>query len=289
MSAVTDRLGDLSRTAWLTAWCHDRCGAAWGLERPVSSWLIQRFGRPGFAGELSFFTLHGVAARAAWIDARLRDALEKLGVAGESAEVWSFGAGFDSRWEWIMRDHGRTVSCYREFDLEPVLSAKDETLRDSPWASSWAGVARHPGDVMAGLPLSLPATGAPVLAVVEGLLDYFDRERKLALLAAIRDRAPRSVILLDAQSAWLLARNNRQATRATGNAGVNFAWAPDDPLDFYGREAGFRVESRYGMLPDLMRRRWWLLRALPLPRRLHAAYTLLQLRPQEAEPSAARG
>jgi O-methyltransferase involved in polyketide biosynthesis len=277
-----DGLGKISQTAWLTAYCHHDCGKDWQLDRPVSSWLIETFGRPSFADDLSYFTRHGIAARAKWFDDKIASTLSSVRARGEQVEVWTLGAGFDSRWEWVLRQHGNTISRYREFDLDDLFAIKDEFLGASPWAAPWRAVARHPGDVMAGLPDSLPAAEGPVVVLIEGLLDYFPKTQKLALLDAIRSRAPRATILLDAQSAWLLSMNNKRARRATGASDLTFAWAPSDPVVFYNDVAGFEVADQRGLLPDLIRHRLPLLRLLPMPRGVRRAYSLVAIQPRSA-------
>lgn len=270
----------ISQTAWLTAYCHHDCGREWSLERPVSSWLIEIAGQPPFAENLSYFTRHGVSARAKWFDDRLHDALTEFRRRGEIAEVWIIGAGFDSRWSHVIRKFGDRISHYREFDLPELLDAKSQVLAASPWANDWGAVERHAGDVMANPQSGIPATDAPVVVLIEGLLDYFVEEQKRALLAALRAHAPHATILLDAQSAWLLSVNNKRAARSTGAQDLTFGWAPPDPINFYDRIAGFRVERRHGLLPDLLRRRWPVLRFAPTPRALGRAYSLIELRPR---------
>jgi O-methyltransferase involved in polyketide biosynthesis len=277
-----DDLSKISQTAWLTAYCHHDCGKDWQLDRPVSSWLIEIFGRPSFANDLSFFTRHGIAARAKWFDDKIASTLSAVRAKGEQAEVWTLGAGFDSRWEWVLRQHRATVAQYREFDLDDLLAIKSKLLSASPWAELWRAVARHPGDVLAGLPDSLPTADGPVIVVIEGLLDYFPKTQKLALFEAIRSRAPRATILLDAQSAWLLSINNKRAQRATGASDLTFAWAPPDPVVFYNDVAGFEVEDQRSLLPELIRRRLPFLRLLPMPRRIRRAYSLVAIQPREA-------
>lgn len=272
-----ESFNDLNKTTWLTAWCHHDCGTDWGLKRPVSDWMIKQIGAPPFASDLSFFTRHGISARAAWIDARLTEALERT--RDEPVEVWSIGAGLDSRWEYVLGGGYAHVTAYREFDHVAVLNGKNDLLSRSPWATLWGKVERHGGDILAGLPDSLPATDGAVLIVIEGLLDYLDRDGKNALFGAIRKRAPRARLLIDAQNRWLLDRNNKGAQQATGSDAVRFAWAPDDPQDFYGSAIGYKVTAHHQLLPDLMRRRWPLTSWLPLPRKVREAYTLFHLQP----------
>jgi O-methyltransferase involved in polyketide biosynthesis len=270
-----EQLSKISQTAWLTAFCHHDCGKDWALKRPVSSWLIERLGAPPFAGELSFFTRHGISARAKWFDDQIVAALAGFAASNEKVEIWTLGAGFDSRWHWILQCYGAAISRYREFDFGDLLETKNEVLSLSPWRERWSEVERHAGDLMADAKTILPRVDGPVIVVVEGLLDYFDRDRKLALLDALRGRAPRSTILLDAQSAWLLAQNNKRARRATGAVDVTFAWAPPDPVGFYDAIEGCEVTSHKGLLPDLIRRRLPLLRFVPMPKKIERAYSLI--------------
>ncbi len=274
-------LGKISQTAWLTSYCHHECCRDWNLERPVSSWLIEVAGPPPFARDLSYFTRHGISARAKWFDYRLDEALTEFRSRREIAEVWTLGAGFDSRWDRVFHAFGDTISHYREFDLPALLDAKNEILAASPWAGVWAGVELHAGDVLANSENGIPVTDAPVVVILEGLLDYFGEAQKRALFDALRKRAPRARILLDAQSAWLLRVNNRRATKSTGAQELTFTWAPPDPVDFYDRVAGFRVERHHALLPDLLQRRFPLLRAVLMPRALRRAYCLIDLRPRE--------
>jgi len=271
------QLSKISQTAWLTAFCHHDCGKDWQLERPASSWLIEKLGAPPFASELSFFTRHGISARAKWFDDQIAAALARVAASNEKAEVWTLGAGLDSRWHWILQSYGAVLSRYREFDFGELLDTKNDVLSVSPWREEWSQVERHAGDLMATAATILPNVEGPVIVVIEGLLDYFDRDHKLALFEALRRRAPQSTILLDAQSAWLLAQNNKRARRATGTADVTFAWAPPDPVSFYDGIEGFEVVTHMELLPDLIRRRLPLLRFVPMPKRIKQAYNLITI------------
>jgi O-methyltransferase involved in polyketide biosynthesis len=133
------------------------------------------------------------------------------------------------------------------------------------------------------LPQSLPATDAPALIVIEGLIDYLDRNGKQALFTGIRGRVPGACLLIDAQNSWLLNRNNKRTPKATGSQNVRFAWAPRDPRAFYGRGIGYEIAFLHPLLPELMRRRWPLTAWLPMPKTIREGYTLFQLRPSMAE------
>ena len=276
---TVDALTDLNRTAWLTAWSHTECGRHWDLERPVSDWLISRLGPPPFAAEINAFTRQGIAARAAWIDARIAAFLAAKRQA--DVEVWSLGAGFDSRWHTLLSGDYPQISHYREFDFDAVLDAKTALLAESPWADLWAKVEPHAGDLVAGLPDSLPATNRQVLVVIEGLIDYLDQGEKRALLRALRQRVPRGSLLLDAQNGHLLRKSNKRLRRLTGSEAARFAWAPERPNRFYGEESGYRVAASHALLPELLRRRWPITAWLPLPRRLREGYSLFCLQPRE--------
>jgi len=276
-SSPLPMLSKISQTAWLTAFCHYDCGSDWGLERPVSYWLIKQFGAPSFGDGLSFFTRHGIAARAKWFDNQIAKAIEREAVLGKKIEIWVLGAGFDSRWQWILQDYDDIVSHYREFDLQDLLDVKNEILSASRWREQWSKIERHPGNVMVDAMSLLPVTNLPVIIIAEGLLDYFDRESKLSLFKKLHNCAPCATIFLDAQNSWLLSLNNKRAQRSTGNEDVVFAWAPLDPMDFYATIEGIKITSHQSLLPNLLRYRWPLLRYVPMPRKIRQAYTLIEL------------
>lgn len=276
MNATTHDLNGLAQTAWLTAWSHVVAGEGFALQRPTSHWLIDTFGPPPFAARLSWFTLHGVAQRAAQFDRWARVFVEGCAARGERCEIWSVGCGFDARWLGFAPGSG-TIARYVEIDQLDVIARKREWFAASPFAADYARVEGYGLDLaMEALPRSL-ATAAPVLVVAEGVLDYLQEAQRIALIAALRALAPRAEFLLDGQNTWSSARNNRRASGATGSDAVHFAATPPDPQRFYQEQCGLSARERVLALPALLRRKHPWLSRLPRPRRVDEAYQLLWL------------
>jgi O-methyltransferase involved in polyketide biosynthesis len=268
------QLSPLEETAWLTVHCHSVAGARYGLDKEFADWMIGRVGRPSFADGLAWRTVDGVAVRSALIDACVASQLQRCRDLGQTLAYWSLGAGFDYRWD-RFRDHmGGTIRQYLEFDRPSLLATKAELLRDSPFAARYAAVEQRPGDLRH---VDLPATEGPVLVVLEGVIDYLGREDKLRLLAAIKERAPGAIVVMDAMNAWAVAQNNRRSTAATGSSSVGFSWAPADVETFYQHEAGYQLRSLQSIFRALLVRKSRLLRFLPLPAKIEKCSCLLTL------------
>jgi O-methyltransferase involved in polyketide biosynthesis len=278
MNATTHDLNGLAQTAWLTAWCHVVAGSDFALERPTSHWLIDTFGPPPFAPDLSWFTVHGVAQRAALFDDWTRQFVAACAARGERCEIWSIGCGFDARWLAFAPGAG-TIARYVELDQADVIARKREWFAASPFADDYAKVDAYGLDLAHdALPAAL-AADTPVLVVAEGVLDYLPERERLALIAALRARAPRAEFLLDGQNAWSSARNNRRVLRSTGSDAVRFAATPPHPENFYLERCGLAARARLHAVPELMRRKHPWLSRLPRPRRANEAYQLLWLAP----------
>jgi O-methyltransferase involved in polyketide biosynthesis len=278
MSWTQDTLidGGLQQTAWLTAGCHVSAGAAWALHRPVSTWLIGRFGMPPFTDRLKYFTVHGIAQRAAAIDRLLDARLHEWDANGERYEVWSLGAGFDSRWYSLGRLPG--LRRYLEFDLPDLLTRKRALLDASPYAQHYARVISMPGEVQETVASAVPEKGNRLMVVIEGMIDYLDEIEKRRLLADLATKQSECEIIVDVQNGHLTRHNNRRAERATGTPAVRFAPAPENPEHFYTSDTGFQIHSTEALFPDLFKARFPRLgRLLPLPQRVRRSYLLLHL------------
>lgn len=268
--------GGLQQTAWLTAGCHVSVGAAWALHRPVSAWLIDRFGMPPFAERLKYFTVHGIAQRAAAVDRMLDARLSEWEANGDTYEVWSLGAGFDSRWHSLSGRPG--LRRYLEFDLPELLARKRALLDTSPYAQEYAQVIAMPGEVQETVAGAAPEEGNRLMVVIEGMIDYLDAEEKQRLLADLAAKPGGCEIIVDVQNAYLTRHNNRRAERATGTAAVRFALAPSDPERFYTATTSFQLHAAEALFPGLFRARFPRLgRLLPLPARVRRSYLLLHL------------
>lgn len=268
--------GGLQQTAWLTAGCHVSAGAAWALHRPVSAWLIHRFGMPPFAERLKYFTVHGIAQRAAAIDRLLDARLREWEANGATYEVWSLGAGFDSRWYNLGERPG--LRRYLEFDLPELLARKRALLDTSPFARDYAQVIAMPGEVQETVADAAPGKGNRLMVVIEGMIDYLDAEEKRRLLADLATKPGGCEIIVDVQNAHLTRHNNLRAERATGTSAVRFALAPKDPERFYTATTGFQLHATEALFPGLFRARFPRLgRLLPLPARVRRSYLLLHL------------
>lgn len=273
----TDVPAGLPQTAWLTVFCHHACGDAWGLKRPVSEWLLARLGSPAFAARLSAYTRHGIAARAVWFDRQIDVLLQEAAVRGERVDIWVLGAGLDSRWQWILDQHADQVESYREFDYMSLLTMKDRLLHGSPWHDTWRKVTMHGADLGQDPGNILPQGTGRVIVVAEGLLDYFDEQGKRALIRAIVRNTTHASVLLDAQSSWLLSRNNRNPAGSTGADELTYGWAPACPIRFYDGLEGLAVRAHEPLLPALLKKRFPLISLIPMPRLIRNAYNLLLL------------
>ena len=270
--------GGLQQTAWLTAGCHVSAGAAWALHRPVSAWLIDRFGMPPFTDRLKYFTVHGVAQRAAAIDRMLDARLSEWEANGDTYEVWSLGAGFDSRWYSLGGRPG--LRRYLEFDLPDLLTRKRALLDASPYAQEYARVIAMPGEVQETVAAAAPEEGNRLMVVIEGMIDYLDAEEKRRLLADLAAKQGGCEVIVDVQNGHLTRHNNRRAERATGTAVVRFSPAPDHPEHFYTAATGFRLHATEALFPGLFKARFPRLGLLlPLPERVRRSYLLLHLVP----------
>jgi O-methyltransferase involved in polyketide biosynthesis len=272
--------GGLQQTAWLTAGCHVSAGTAWALHRPVSAWLIDRFGMPPFTDQLKYFTLHGIAQRAATLDSMLDARLREWEANGDTYEIWSLGAGFDSRWYSLGGLPG--LRRYLEFDLPDLLTRKRALLDASPYAQEYARVIAMPGEVQETVATAAPEKGNRLMVVIEGLIDYLDEREKRCLLAELAAKQGECEIIVDVQNGYLTRHNNRRAERATGTAAVRFAPAPDHPEHFYTSATGFQLHTTEALFPGLFKARFPRLgRLLPLPERVRRSYLLLHLVPAQ--------
>ncbi|HIE54676.1 MAG TPA: hypothetical protein EYP90_05780, partial [Chromatiaceae bacterium] len=193
--------GGLQQTAWLTAGCHVSAGAAWSLHRPVSAWLIDRFGMPPFTDRLKYFTVHGIAQRAAAIDRMLDTRLREWEANGDTYEIWSLGAGFDSRWHTLSGRPG--LRRYLEFDLPDLLTRKRAVLDASPYAQEYAQVIPMPGEVQETIASAVPEEGNWLMVVIEGMIDYLDTGEKRRLLADLAAKQVGCEIIVDVQNGHL--------------------------------------------------------------------------------------
>lgn len=271
------QLSALEETAWLTLYCQSVSGSRFGLNKTFADWFLGEVGRPSFAGTLAWRTLTGVALRASLIDAWVEDHLSRAREEGTQLDYWSMGCGFDYRWEKFSSYFDGTIAEYVEFDQSALMREKKEMLARSPYAEKYLRVSQRPGDLIADLPDSLPASDRPVLVVLEGVIDYLDREQKLALLGAIRARAPRCTVIVDAQNAWSIGMQNKKREIATGSKAVGFSWAPRDVRAFYEREAGWRIARTRSIMRETFGSRSVLLKYLPVPRTIAECAMLLEL------------
>jgi len=250
MNVDLAKLDGLGQTAWLTAYCHHIAGERHGLERPVSSWLIEQAGPPPFAARIHPRTLHGVALRAKIMDTWLDDMLERQAGAGPIT-VLSIGAGFDSRWYGRL---GKLPSLIRwiEVDRPGVLSAKSATLQGSGFHGPYAAVEQRPGD-LAHAPEDLIADlDGPVVTIAEGVIDYIERTGRDRLLSALRGKLQLAGLIMDSQNAIFQKLANAKIESNTGSSAVRFAWAPRDPVAYFAAH-GFTVSRSHSILPDLFR------------------------------------
>jgi O-methyltransferase involved in polyketide biosynthesis len=268
-------LSALEETALLTIHCHTVAGPRLALDTAVAEWMLGELGRPAFAADLAWRTVSGVAARAALIDAWVKDAILR---SPEPITYLSLGCGFDYRWYKLRASLGSKIAQYIEIDQPALIEAKEELLARSPYADAYAAVERRPGNLAD--PEILPRSDRPTLVVLEGVIDYMGREGKLDLLRRIRERAPRHTLILDALNAWAVRMNNKNSRGATGSASLGFSWAPDRPTDFYTREAKYRVVRSASILRETLAVKTRLLRLVPLPRKMREASTLLELEPE---------
>lgn len=268
--------GDMQQTAWLTLSCHVRAGASWGLVRPVSQWLIKRFGQPPFADRLKYFTIHGVAQRASAIDKLLEAQLLSLQASGKTYEIWNLGAGFDSRWQHLIGY--KALQRYLEFDQPDLLRRKREILRDSPFGKSHAEVIDVPGDIQQTLKRTQPLAGNHLIVIIEGLVCYLDLTEKLDLFKVLAAKKVSCEVILDVQNSYLVKHNNKRSQYSTGSSSVHFAPAPDNPEQFYTSKIGFELLAVKALFPDLLQARFPLLgKFLPLPHKIRRSYLLLHL------------
>lgn len=276
-------LSALEETAWLTAYCHSAAGERFALNKAFADWLIGEVGRPRFADRLAWRTVAGVALRSSLIDGWVHEELEAARRDGEKVDFWSLGCGFDYRWDRFSEHVGTTVGRYLEVDKPDLMRAKAEVVARSPFAAKYEPVVRVEGDLAAKPAELLPEARGRTLVVVEGVIDYLDRDAKLALLAAVRAKAPRAVVILDALNAWAVRMNNKKTAGATGSHELGFSWAPERPEDFYGGEAGFAISRRRSIMVETLASKHRLLRLLPLPTAVRDASSLLRLVPAGAD------
>lgn len=267
----------LSRTAWLTIYCHVHCGKQWGLDRPVSDWIINRIGAPSFSHRLSFYTIHGVSARAKWFDEQISSTLERWRTKRLKGQIWILGAGLDSRWAWVFDRYKDQLDAYLEFDFKTQHETKQRLIADSPWVETYNHVIQIAADLSRNPLDALPESQGEVLVLAEGLLDYFHAHEKRNLIRAIADRAPQAEVLLDAQNRWLQQRNNKLSERSTGTIELQYANAAYCPSSFYNELSDLKVQACHQMLPILLRKRYPWLTWVPMPRFIRDAYTLLRL------------
>ncbi|MFB1479871.1 class I SAM-dependent methyltransferase [Corallococcus sp. RDP092CA] len=271
------QLSALEETAWLTIYCQSVAGERYALNKAFADWMLEQVGKPSFAEGLAWRTVDGVALRSSLLDGLIEEELRRLQATGERVSYWSLGAGFDYRWDRFHAYLGSTIHEYLEFDQPALLESKARLLQDSPFRQKYQQVRQHPGNLVHGLPDSLPATSGPVLVVLEGVIDYLGREDKLRLLGAIKARAPRAVVVMDAMNRWAVDMNNRKSSEATGSKKVGFSWAPESVEDFYRAEAGYQVLALRSLFRELLVRKNRLLRLLPLPARIDKCSCLLKL------------
>ncbi len=282
------RLNALGRTAWLDAGCRALESAR---RNPLfvddfATWLIASHGHaPGFSGLDRSLKL-GIVARTWRIDLALRAQIERARRSGERIEIWSLGAGFDARRLRRAETASDAVSRFVEFDTADVLDAKRLLLAQSPFADRYGRTDFQPVAVRETLSEILPITENRVVIIAEGLVDFLPGSVRADLLEALKRKAPRSVLLLDALSRRGTDYDNRKPERYTGDATLRMTDAPEDPVAYHAASGWLAIDrqSLFSAMRDvLVHRHPRLLGRLGgfrLPQGMSQLYQLHTLEPQ---------
>ena len=238
-------LDPLQRTAWLDAGCRARETTRTRpvIDDPFARWMIATYGQArGYDGLHPSLRL-GVIARTWRFDQAIIRRADRARRSGTTFELWSLGTGFDARRIRLAHALEGVVSVYREFDLKPVLDAKNILIHASPFAGAYGPLDFVSIDWPEHLPAALPRSEKPVLIVAEGLVDFLPPVVRLDLLDRLKSSAPRSILLIDALSRAGTDYDNRRPERYTGDRNLRMEPAPDEPALSHA-EAGWVTIDR---------------------------------------------
>lgn len=248
------------------------------LKDRFSEWFIEENGTPDFVHQLRKATLLGVPARSATFDELIKKGLIRAKIGKYQVDYWALGCGFDSRWERFNHEIGKTIREYREFDFQNLLEHKKTIISNSPFEEMYSKVKHSGGDLLKGLPGSIPETDMPTFIVLEGVIDYFEKKDRMKLLGVIKERVFKAICFIDLQSAFLVQRSNKKSERCTGSHSIKFAWGPDNINDFF-IEQGWKVEKSVFLIKEMFKKNKMLLRFVPLPKKILECWKLVKITP----------
>lgn len=249
-------LNALQRTAWLDAGCRalETTRARPVIDDPFAQWMIATYGQAqGYDGLHASLRL-GVIARTWRFDQAIIRRLDRARRSGTTFELWCLGAGFDARRIRLAHALEGAVSVYREFDLKPVLEAKDLLIQASPFAGAYGPLDFVSVDRPEHLPAALPQSEKPVLIVAEGLVDFLPPVVRLDLLERLKSSAPRSVLLIDALSRAGTDYDNRRPEHYTGDKNLLMEPAPDQPALYHAKAGWVTIDrsSLFSAMRDVL-------------------------------------
>lgn len=293
-ASALGRLDPLGRTAWLDAGSRALESARRDalFEDAFATWLIATFGHaPGF-DRLDRSLKLGIVARTWRFDRAVIAQIERAMRSGETVEIWSLGAGFDTRWMRLAEISPQVVSRYVAFDTPEVIEAKRRLFAQYPLAERYDLPEFRPVSLPESLADALPSTMGRVIVVAEGLVDFLAPRVRADLLDSLKRKAPRSVLLLDALSRRGTDYDNRRPERYTGDPALRMADAPDDPVAYHAA-AGWLATDRQSLFAAmrdvLVHRHPRLLGRMDrfrLPHGMSQLYQLHTLEPAEREARA---
>jgi O-methyltransferase involved in polyketide biosynthesis len=268
----------IENTAWLTVYCRYLQSKKKNgyLKDPVSEWLVENIQTPSFKNRIRKSVLTGVPARTAVIDELITKELVKARLQQASRTYIAIGSGLDARWERFRHEIGTTINDYYEVDFKSILEYKRDIISGSPYKDLYSRIIPIAANVKNGLPDELPAIASPALVVLEGIMMYLTSEEQIRLLTAIRKKAPNAVVITDVYNSYAATTANKNNKRSTGSEQVQFAIAPEDPVQLY-KEHGWHIPYAASLIREIIDRNKLLLRFIPLPEKITNSYLLLKM------------
>ena len=127
------------------------------------------------------------------IDQLLLDLVQAISPLNQEIHIWTYGAGFDGRWERLHQHLQGSIRYYHEVEAPSLLKRKHAALHNSPFRSRWAQIDQRP-TLVDKWGLEETPSGAHV-AILEGLWARLDLSTFENILERLHAKEATSVLL----------------------------------------------------------------------------------------------